>query len=101
MKILIKRPYTEIKILDVNSTNLPNLENELGYKFSIFQLSRGYVLLLPINKSCYDEPNFVVEDIYVNGTAFIIKAGLNRLLDLTEDAITDVNEMITFSNVLE
>ncbi len=93
MTIIEKYPYSEFKLIYVDSNKLSDLSDELKTKFTAIHIGRGYVILKQtFSDRDSDEFNFKIkeDDKEIFGRCYIVKAGKEKLLEVTEDTIEEI-----------
>lgn len=97
MTIIKKSPFSDLKVLEVKSKTLYDLEKELDISVKSVKVGNGLVMLIQRDIE-FDVPNMIFQDITVYGTAYFIKAGQNRLIELSIDDFDYIRELIIFEN---
>ena len=97
MTVIIKRPYSDLKVIEVKSKTLYDLEKELDINVKPIKIGNGLILLVQRDIE-FDVPNMILQDVTVYGTAYFIKAGQNRISELNIDDFDYIREMIQTEN---
>jgi len=93
MTIIEKLPHSESKLIYVNSKILSNLSEELSMSFTAIPIGRSYVVLKQtFTNQDSDEYNFRIkeENIEIIGKCFIVKAGKEKILEITKEDQKDI-----------
>lgn len=93
MMIVEKAPYTAPRLIYVDSKRYSDLIVELQLRLDITSIGRGYYLLTQ-GKHISDEPNFSFEDSVVYGKAYVIKAGKEKVIEMSEDDFSEVKSIL-------
>lgn len=90
-QIAKKRPYSNIEIDFSKSRTPAELGGEFGLALSPLDVGRGIIML--VQHSSDDEPNFMYEGDLIKGTAFFVKALHSRMGDIEESDMEYIKEL--------
>jgi hypothetical protein len=93
--IIIKRPHSSPKIIDVVSKNLPDLYTELNIRAIHEPIGTGLVLIVQRNTE-YDEPNIIYEGKCILGTIYVVRATKERITDISGNDLDYFFECVDF-----
>jgi len=99
-KIIIKRPYSEPKIIEIVSKNLPDLYTELSLRAVHESIGIG-LLLITQSWTQHDEPNLIYDNRGILGTVYVIRATKERIVDVKDVDMDYFIECTTFAKSFE
>jgi len=98
--IIIKRPQSNPQIIEVISKNLADLYQELNIRANHEPIGIGLVMITQsLNE--FDEPNLVYEGKGILGTAYVVRATKNRIVDVKEDDVEYFLECVDVYKIIE
>lgn len=81
--IIIKRPHSDPKIIEVTSRNIPDFYKELNLLAVYESIGTGLLLIIQ-SLTQFDEPNVFFEDKGISGTVYVIRSTKDRIIDVKE-----------------
>ena len=93
MMIVEKAPYTAPRLIYVDSRRYSDLTDELNLRLVMHSIGRGYYLLIQ-SKHVSDEPNFTFEDTEIYGKSYVIKAGKDKMIEMTDQDLLEAKSLL-------
>ncbi len=96
--ILIKRPFSPFMDLFSKNKVLSDLQQELGLNLSTVPIGSGYYLLVQTGNKLIDPVNVVHDGCAYHGTVYVIKASVNKILDITIDDLPYIIDSVDLND---